>query len=132
MQSRLSEDGLIIEGTCDEIGRIGAWVTLNRNEPLSLTISLRLLGLDTPSKVAERLPKILIHRNVDGENIHAFLLSLDTAWKNHAALGVFSPTQRWLAVCRDMRAAGWPIEASDKRWKLGEITVAWSAVAPKP
>lgn len=130
MQSRLSENGLLIEGTCDEIGRVSSWVTLDRYAPLWFTISLRLLGLDEPSKVAERLPKALIHRNVSGEKIHDLLSALNDAWRNHSALGVFSPVQRWVAVCRDLRAAGWPIVNDSKRWRLGELTVAWSAVAP--
>ncbi len=132
MQSRLSSDGILVEGTCDEIGRVSCWVRLDRNAPLSLTISLRLLGLDEPSKVAERLPKVLIHRNIEGEKIHEYLRALDLAWRNHSALGVFSPVQRWMAVCRDMGAAGWPVANEPKRWRLGEITVDWSAVAPKP
>ncbi|MEN9714372.1 MAG: hypothetical protein RLZZ164_1036 [Actinomycetota bacterium] len=132
MQSRLSNDGYLIEGTCDEIGRVSSWVTLDKWGPVSLTISLRLLGLELPSKVAERLPKVLIHRNFEGEMIHMFLKELDAAWKNHAALGVFSPTQRWLAVCKDMSAWGWPIISNNKRHKLGEITVSWHAILPIP
>ena len=131
MQSRLSSDGILVEGTCDEIGRLSCWVTLTKHEPQSLSISLRLLGLDAPSKVAERLPKVLIHRNVPGEKIHDYLTALDIAWRNHSALGVFSAVQRWLAVCRDMRTAGWPISVDPKRWRLGEITVDWQAVAPR-
>lgn len=131
MQSRLSIDGVVVEGTCDEIGRISSWVTLDREQPLSFTISLRLLGLDEPSKVAERLPKVLIHRNVTGEKIHDYLNALDAAWRNHSALGVFSPVQRWVAVCKDLRAAGWPVVNDAKRWRLGEITVDWNAVAPR-
>ncbi|MFM6962806.1 MAG: class I SAM-dependent methyltransferase [Micrococcales bacterium] len=132
MQSRLSDGGILVEGTCDEIGRVSCWVVINSEAPVSLTISLRLLGLDAPSKVAERLPKVLIHRNVPGEKIHDYLNALDVAWRNHSALGVFSPVQRWVAVCRDMKAAGWPIATDSKRWRLGEITVDWDAVAPKP
>ena len=125
------EEGLLVEGTCDEIGRVSCWVTLDKSAPLSLTISLRLLGLDEPSKVAERLPKVLIHRNIEGEKIYEYLRALDTAWRNHSALGVFSPVQRWMAVCRDMRALGWPVSNDSKRWRLGEITVDWAAVAPR-
>lgn len=130
MQSRLEDDGILVEGTCDEIGRLSCWVTLNSEQPLSLTISLRLRGLDLPSKVAERLPKILIHRNIEGEKIHEFLMALDTAWIKHAPLAVFGASQRWIAVCKEIRAAGWPLIDDPKRWRLGEITVAWSAVAP--
>jgi hypothetical protein len=131
MQSRLDDDGFLVEGTCDEIGRLSTWVTLDRTRPLSLTISLRLIGLDLPSKVAERLPKVLIHRNIKGEQIHDFLNALDAAWKNHSALAVFGASQRFIAVCKELRAAGWPLVGDPKRWRLGEISVDWSAVAPK-
>lgn len=130
MQSRLTDNGLLVEGTCDEIGRLSCWVTLDRQPPLSLTISLRLLALDLPSKVAERLPKVLIHRNVAGERIHDFLNALDAAWKNNSALAVFGASQRWIAVCKELSSAGWPLVGDSKRWRLGEISVDWSAVAP--
>lgn len=130
MQSRLSEDGLLIEGTCDEIGRLACWVTLDKVSPISLTISLRLSGLELPSKVAERLPKVLIHRNVPGEKIFDFLTALDNSWKLHSGLAVFGASQRWISVCKELRAQGWPIVGETKRWRLGEISVDWNAVAP--
>ena len=131
MQSRLSENGLLVEGTCDEIGRLSSWVTLDKNEPLSFTISLRLLGLDLPSKVAERLPKALIHHNISGEKIHEFLQALDLAWQSNAGIGAFSPAQRWVSTCKQMLQAGWPLIGDRKRWRLGELTIEWAAVAPK-
>jgi len=131
MQTRLVDDGLIIDGTCDEIGRLATWVTIAKAGPQSLTISLRLAGLETPSKVAERLPKILIHKNVSGQGIYELLSQLDAAWAANAPLAVFSPQQRWVAACRKLLAAGWPLENNPKRWRLGELTVAWQAVAPK-
>ena len=129
MQARLTEDGVLVEGTCDEIGRVASWVTLDRNEPLSLTISLRLADLEAPSKVAERLPKALIHHNVPGEKIHDFLTAMDTAWRTHSGVGALSAAQRWQSMCRDLIAAGWPIIGDRKRWRSGEVTVAWSAVS---
>lgn len=128
MQSRLSPDGLLVEGTCDEIGRLSSWITLDSERPLSLTISLRLSGLELPSKVAERLPKALIHHNQPGEKIHEFLQALDSAWRTNVGLSSFSPAQRWVACCHQLLEAGWPLAGDRKRWKLGEITVAWSAV----
>ena len=130
MQSRLSDDGLLIEGTCDEIGRLSTWITLDKREPLNLTISMRLSGLDLPSKVAERLPKALIHHNFAGEKIHDYLKALDQAWATHAPLSTFGAVQRWLAVCETMTAAGWPVVVNRKRWRLGELTVDWTAVSP--
>jgi initiation factor 1A len=131
MQSRLSENGILIEGTCDEIGRLSSWVTLDKNGPLSFTISLRLSGLDLPSKVAERLPKVLIHHNVAGEKIHDFLQAVDLAWQSNAGIGAFSAAQRWVSTCKQLVTAGWPSIGDRKRWRLGELTIDWSAVAPK-
>jgi hypothetical protein len=130
MQSRLTDDGMLIEGTCDEIGRLSSWVTLDRERPLSLTISMRLSGLDLPSKVAERLPKALIHHNMQGEPIHEFLQALDAAWRTNAGLGAFGAAQRWVASCEQLVNAGWPLTGDKKRWRLGELTIEWGAVAP--
>ncbi len=131
MQSRLTSDGLLIEGTCDEIGRLSSWVTLGRVEPKTFTISLHLGTLQMPSQVAERLPKVLIHRNVSGEKIHEYLAALDKAWAKNAPLSSFGAVQRWLATCEHMVQLGWPIAVNRKRWRLGELTVDWAAIAPK-
>lgn len=130
MTAALSCDGVLIEGTCDEIGRVSTWVALTPEGPQSLTLSLKLDALDEPSIAAERLPKVLIHRNVDGELIHRFMLELDRAWKTHAPLGSFGASQRWVATVETMKTAGWPVQAGRTRWRLGEITVGWDAVAP--
>jgi hypothetical protein len=129
MQSRLSETGLIIEGTSDEIGRVASWVTLDKSGPLSFTISLRLQGLDKPSKVAERLPKILIHKNVSGNNIHRYLRDLDREWEKAAGFGAFGSAQRFVQVAKAMLQAGWPIENKPKRWRLGELSVEFQAIS---
>jgi len=98
--------------------------------PRTFTISLRLADLQLPSIVAERLPKVLIHRNVPGERIHQFLLDLDRQWQVHAPLSVYGPSQRWIAVAAGMRDLGWPVKGGKSRWKLGELTVDWAAVEP--
>ncbi|MDQ1529064.1 MAG: hypothetical protein QOH77_854, partial [Actinomycetota bacterium] len=98
--------------------------------PQSLTVSLRLEALDKPSIVAERLPKALIHRNVPGERIHEFLIALDRHWQLNAPLSVYGPSQRWIATVEGMRTDGWPVLGGKSRWRLGELTVAWGAVAP--
>lgn len=130
MQSRLSEQGVIVEGTCDEIGRIASWVTLSKTEPISFTISLRLQGLDRPGKVAERLPKILIHKNVPGNKIHQYLSDLDRAWDTAASYSAFGSAQRFVQTAKAMAVAGWPIEIQPKRWRLGELTVSYLAISP--
>jgi hypothetical protein len=133
MVTRLQPGGVLVDGTCDEIGRIASWiaVTPQAGGPQTLSIALRLDDLEVPSIVAERLPKALIHRNVEGENIHRFLIELDRAWAVNAPLRDFGATQRWIATASAMRDAGWPIRGGRTRWRLGELTVDWSAVAPK-
>ncbi|QWT23937.1 class I SAM-dependent methyltransferase [Subtercola sp. PAMC28395] len=130
MVGRLQPDGVLVEGTCDEIGRVSSWVTIDASGARSLTVSLRLAGLEHPSIVAERLPKVLIHRNVEGEGIHRLLVELDRAWQHNAPLSVYGPRQRWVASVRSLAASGWPVLGAAARWKLGELTVAWDAVAP--
>jgi hypothetical protein len=130
MQARLAPGGRIVEGTCDEPGRIAAWVTLDASRPLTLTLSARPASLERPSDLAERLPKALIHRNVPGERVHAFLAALDRAWERAAAYGAFGPRQRWVNAVDLVRSQGWPVVGGRSRWRLGEVTVDWSAVAP--
>ncbi|HAJ17365.1 class I SAM-dependent methyltransferase [Microbacterium schleiferi] len=131
MAGRLAPDGLLVEGTCDEIGRVMTWVVVGSDAaPRSLTVSLRLAGLESPAIAAERLPKALIHRNVPGEPIHAFFLDLTREWERAAPLSTFSPAQRWKASLQAMHDAGWPL-IGRHRWRLGEVTVPWASVAPR-
>ncbi|WP_457948382.1 class I SAM-dependent methyltransferase [Pseudarthrobacter sp. alpha12b] len=131
VQDRLTPAGLFIDGTCDEIGRRVTWVALDRDRPLSLSISVRFGSFDLPSEVAERLPKALIHRNVPGEPVHAFMQAMDRAWLERAPLASFGNRQRWVGMCRSLRAAGWPVQDGPGRWRLGELTVDWESVAPR-
>jgi hypothetical protein len=131
LRSRLAPNGLLVDGTCDELGRRATWIAVTAEAgAVSLTLSLRLAGLDRPGDVAERLPKALSHRNVPGERVHRYLGALDLAWERNAALGSFGVRQRWLATVRALAEDGWPILDGPARWRLGELTVAWSAVAP--
>lgn len=130
MRSRLAPGGLLVEGTCDELGRVSSWVGLGASGPRTFTVSLRRSGLELPSIVAERLPKALIHRNVPGERIHRLLADLDLAWRTHAAMAVYGPSQRWIASVATLRHEGWPIIGGPRRARLGELTLPWSAVAP--
>lgn len=130
MTARLAPGGRLVEGTCDEIGRLAAWVTLDASGAQTLTLSVALAHLGRPSDVAERLPKALIHRNVPGERIHAFLAALDRAWQVAAPLGVHGARQRWIAAVEAVKASGWPIRHGRARWRLGEVSVDWDAVRP--
>jgi len=130
VRPRLAPGGALVDGTCDEIGRRAAWVDVGRDGPRTLTVSLRLGAFERPSDVAERLPKVLIHRNVRGERVHAWLAALDAAWLAAAPLASFGHRQRWIAACRAVREQGWPVLHGPARWRLGEVTVRWEAVAP--
>ena len=128
---------VLVEGTCDELGRLGAWVQVRAGsdgagvaEPESLVLSWRLQGLQRPSVVAERLPKVLIHRNVPGEPVHRLLVELDRAWDRAAPLAPYGPRQRFVAAAGALREQGWPLLRGPRRWRLGELEVAWDAVAP--
>jgi hypothetical protein len=178
LRSGLAVGGVLVEGTCDEIGRRSVWVTLPAlagtalagtalagtalagtalagtalagtalagtalastapdgadRTPL-ITFSARLGSLDRPSDLAERLPKVLIHRNVPGEPVHQFLRDLDRAWEHAAPYSVFGPRQRWLAAITAL-SADWPVlrhapRGGPRRWRLGEVTLPWAALAP--
>ena len=129
MIDQLQPGGAVVEGTCDEWGRRASWVLLEQTGPVSLTLSCRLSYLNRPSDVADRLVKALIHRNVAGSAIHALLQAMDRAWDRHAALANFGNRQRWQAMCAEL-AGDWPVLSTARRHRFGELTVAWSAVAP--
>ena len=142
LQAGLAPGGVLVEGTCDEIGRRAVWVTLpalpvagSRQErgPL-VTFSTRIASLERPSDLAERLPKVLIHRNLPGERVHQFLWDFDRAWDRCAPYSAFGSRQRWLAAISLLRE-DWPVVCrppygGQRRWRLGELTIPWSAIAP--
>ncbi len=127
---RLAPGGLLVDGICDELGRLATWIAVEASGPVSLTLSWRLRGLSRPSQIAERLPKALIHRNVPGEPVHAFLAELDKAWERSASHAAYGVRQRFLATAGSLRDAGWPLIDGPSRWRLGELSVAYGAVAP--
>jgi hypothetical protein len=130
MRAALGPGGVIVEGTCDEWGRRSAWVALDADGPLTLTFAVRVADIGTPSDLAERLPKALIHHNVPGQPIHEFLRAFDGTWAAAAGLSTFGPRQRWVAAVEALADQGWPLVGSTRRWRHGEVSVRWSAVAP--
>ena len=144
LRAGLAPGGVLVEGTCDEAGRRAAWVTLpalaararpdDRHCPALITFSARLASLGRPSDLAERLPKTLIHRNVPGEPVYQFLRDFDRAWDRAAPYSSFGPRQRWLAAVASL-SDGWPVlryppQGGPRRWRLGEVTLPWAALAP--
>jgi hypothetical protein len=126
MLAGLQDGGILLEGTCDEVGRRAAWVTLTSAGPQTLTLATHLPSLDRPSSLAERLPKALIHHNVPGQPIHGLLTALDDAWDRTAPYATYGPRQRWVAACA---ALDWE-QTGPRRWREGEVNVPWSTVAP--
>jgi hypothetical protein len=113
----------LVEGTCDELGRIATWACVDGSGPLTLTLSARLSDLDHPATFAERLPKALIQHNVPGEPMYDLLRQLGGAWD--ASATPFGPRQRWLAAVGRLRADGLPVLDGPARWRRGELTVPW-------
>jgi len=131
MTRRLAGGGTLIDGTCDEPGRLATWVSVGCDgRPRSLTLAAATAHLDRPSALAARLPKVLIHRNVPGEPVHALLVAFDEAWAMAAPVAPFGRRQRWAAAVATLRSTGWPVLSTSHQVRRGELTVAWAAVAP--
>ncbi|MGV0740803.1 class I SAM-dependent methyltransferase [Mycolicibacterium sp. XJ870] len=130
MQRQLVPGGLIVDGTCDELGRRCCWVLLNATGPVSLTLACDPFAIERPSDLAERLPKVLIHHNVPGQPIHALLTAADRAWASTAGHGVFGPRVRWRAMLELLNAQGYGVQPPRRRMRDGVLTVDWASVAP--
>jgi hypothetical protein len=132
--ARLAPGGTLVEGTCDEIGRRAVWATLREGKPQTITFAARVASLERPSDLAERLPKTLIHRNVPGERVNALLTEFDRCWAVAAPQSVFGPRARWIEavrlLARTQPVLAGPPYGARARWRLGEVTLPWSAVAP--
>jgi len=129
MTDRLAPGGLLVEGTCDELGRRCCWVTLDATGPRTLTLACRPADLEQPADLAERLPKVLIHRNVPGERVHALFTALDRCWAVAAPFANFGPRARWVEAVALLKH-DWPVRDTRRRWRLGEVTLDWAAVTP--
>ena len=126
MCAGLAAGGMLVEGTCDEVGRRAVWVELDGDGPRRLVLAAHLPSLGRPGELAERLPKVLIARNVPGEGVHALLRALDEAWDRAAPYAPFGPRARWAEACSSLT---WPgVDA--RRARLGELAVPWATVAP--
>ncbi|KAB3522703.1 class I SAM-dependent methyltransferase [Corynebacterium sp. zg254] len=136
MRSRLRPGGLIIEGTCDEIGRRSCWVLLDQDGPLTLTMAWDPFDVHTPSDIAERLPKALIHNNTPGHRIHDILTAMDDAWERAAPLAVFGPRTRWRQALDTFLSesgdeGGLRTLQARRRIQDNTITLPWNMVADR-
>ena len=100
-----------------------------RKGPRTLSFAANLATLESPAIFAQRLPKVLIHRNVPGE-------ACTPSCATGTGVGRVRPPrrvrarQRWIGSAR-MLGADWPVLDRESRWRLGELTVSWEAVAPR-
>ena len=125
--SRLAPGGFFVEGTCDELGRRAAWVLLGADGPQSLTLAWDPFDVERPSDLAERLPKILIHRNVPGEPIHELLQAADDAWDRAAGWAPYGPRVRWRMARAQLRQTV-PVHPVHRRLRDNVLTVDWDVV----
>ncbi|ALR13143.1 SAM-dependent methyltransferase [Mycobacteroides saopaulense] len=130
MRAGLAPGGLIIEGTCDELGRRCAWLLLDASGPRTLTLACDPFDIEKPSDLAERLPKALIHHNVPGQPIHDLLSTADRCWAAAAPHGVFGPRVRWRMMLKALRDNGFPVEQQRRQVRDCILTTPWSSVAP--
>ena len=126
----LTPEGLLLEGTCDELGRRCAWVLLDRTGPLSLTLAWDPFTVTKPSDIAERLPKALIHRNIPGERVHTLLTAADRAWAYAAPMAAYGPRVRWRVAADLLREQGFPVRTYRRRMRDCVLSVPWECVAP--
>lgn len=131
MQRQLAPGGLIVEGTCDEIGRRCCWIVLDSDGPRSLTLAWDPRHSERPSDLAERLPKALIHHNVPGERVHGFLETADRCWDMAAAHASFGPRSRWTRTMELLRDNGIEMIDGPRRSRDLLVTVPWTVVAPE-
>lgn len=130
VRANLAPDGVFIEGTCDELGRRATWILLDATGPRSLTLAWDPMDVTRPSDVAERLPKILIHRNTTGEKIHDLLRAADLAWERAAGWSSYGPRVRWRRARELLQLEGVPITPIRRRVRDNLLTVPWQVVAP--
>ncbi|MGH3724032.1 MAG: class I SAM-dependent methyltransferase [Mycobacterium sp.] len=130
MTARLAPGGLLVDGTCDELGRRCAWLLLDASGPRTLTLACDPFDIDKPSDLAERLPKALIHQNVPGQPIHDLLIAADRCWATAAPHSVYGPRVRWRMMLKSLRDKGFPVEQQRRQVRDCVMTAPWSAVAP--
>lgn len=126
----LAPEGLLLEGTCDELGRRCAWILLGRDGPISLTLAWDPFTVGKPSDIAERLPKALIHRNIRGERVHTLLTAADRAWAHAAPMAVYGPRVRWRVAAELLREQGFPVRNYRRRMRDCVLSVPWECVRP--
>lgn len=130
MLDNAAPGALVVEGTCDELGRRCSWVVLDASGPQEFTLAWDPHDVGYPSELSARLIKSLIHHNVPGQRIHGLLNDCDKAWEESAFYAVYGPRVRWRESLARLRAWGYPISVPRRRLRDNLLTVPWECVAP--
>lgn len=130
VRERLAPGGFFVEGTCDELGRRSSWLLIDAHGPQTLTLAWDPFDVERPSDIAERLPKILIHRNVPGEPIYDVLRLLDDAWLRAAPFATYGPRVRWHEARALLANEGLPFTPIRRPVRDNQITLPWGVVGP--
>ncbi|MGU3436552.1 class I SAM-dependent methyltransferase [Actinomycetes bacterium M1A6_2h] len=124
--SAMAPGGMLIDGTCDELGRRAIWITVTADGPQTVTFAWDPFTVPRPSDLAERLPKALIHHNVPGQPVHELLARADRAWDTAAPLAPFGPRVRWREASRILG-----FENPPRRLRDNILHVPWASVSPR-
>ena len=129
---RLAPGGLLVDGTCDELGRRSTWVAVDGRRP----------ALADPVAAPGRAAAPVGGRRAAAQGAdppqrarRAGRTASSPRWtrrgRRQAPHASYGARQRFLATAATVRGDGWPVLDGPSRWRLGELTVAWSAVAPR-
>ncbi|GGF95582.1 hypothetical protein GCM10007304_06820 [Rhodococcoides trifolii] len=129
--SAMAPDGMLIDGTCDELGRRAIWITVTADGPQTVTFAWDPFTVPRPSDLAERLPKALIHHNVSGQPVHELLVAADRAWDTAAPLAPFGPRVRWREASKILAVDVPGLDNPRRRLRDNIFTVPWSVASPR-
>jgi hypothetical protein len=128
--SAMAPGGMLIDGTCDELGRRSIWITVTADGPQTVTFAWDPFTVPRPSDLAERLPKALIHHNVPGQPVHELLVAADRAWDTAAPLAPFGPRVRWREASKILGVGLQGVEIPRRRLRDNILHVPWKTVSP--
>ena len=111
-------DRLLVDGTCDELGRLATWVAVTADGPVSLSLSGGCVGwtVRASSPSASQGPD---PPQRPGEGC----TGCSPSWTRRGPgrrPRPYGVRQRFIATGAAMRGAGWPLLDGPSRWRLGE------------
>ena len=130
MTSRLAPGGLLVEGTCDELGPRGELGRRRRLRTPHPHVCLRVRG----SRRRRSSPSGCRRRSSTGtcRASRSMSCSRRSTGRGGCTRRCRSTvqSQRWIATVATVRHEGWHVIGGPRRSRLGELTVPWESVAP--